>query len=337
MNLKTISATTFTALTAMAVALAVLVNGEAPKANDGKDQVKPAVVKEVKKEEKVNIPTYLQDISVTIHANGSQGSGVISTRDGVNYVLTAAHVVSDLRKTRPIIDPKTGGARVKIEFDDAKVVKEIYDDEGRSVGRLMMDAEVIRYSDADNGEDLALLRLRKKDFVKVTAKFDCTGTKVPVGTDLIHVGSLLGQMGSNSLTTGVVSQHGRVVRGTVYDQSTCAAFRGSSGGGIYKKNDGVYVGMIVRGAGETFNLYVPMRRIQKWADRVGVEFALNPDKAVPDEKELRKLPVEEVGGEDPRAKADAKPKPHDIHDTKYPFLILRHEDAKKSRKITLEW
>jgi hypothetical protein len=240
-------------------------------------------------------PAYLQDISVTIHAGRSQGSGVIKTRDNVNYVLTAGHVVAGLRKTRQIIDPKTGTHKTLTEYDDAKIVKEIYDDDGRSVGRLTMDAEILRASDADNGDDLAILRLRKNGMFKSSAIFDKKGIE-SVGTDLIHVGSLLGQMGSNSLTTGVVSQTGRVLRGTLYDQSTCAAFPGSSGGGLYRKSDGVYVGMIVRGAGETFNLYVPMRRMTKWAESVGVQFIFDDSVKVPDEKTLRKTPIEDAQG-----------------------------------------
>lgn len=284
------------------------------------------------------IPGYLQDISVTIHASGAQGSGVVIIRDKVDYVLTAGHVVADLRHTRPVIDPKTGGGRIKIEFDDAKVVKEIYDDDGRSVGRLVMDAEVIRYSDSENGEDLALLRLRKKDYFKVGATFCCDSKPLPVGTELMHVGSLLGQMGSNSLTTGVISQQGRVLHGIVYDQSTCAAFPGSSGGGLYRKSDGKYVGMIVRGAGETFNLYVPIRRIVTWADRVGVKFIIDPSVAVPTPDDLKKVPVEEVGGESPASSSAGKPHAVDNVLEDVPFLIKRDRNFQKGKsKITIEW
>ena len=59
-----------------------------------------------------------------------------------------------------------------------------------------------------------------------------------------------------------------------------AAFPGSSGGGVYL-TDGRYVGMIVRGAGETFNLTVPIRRMREWAKRMGVEFTLDPSLKVP--------------------------------------------------------
>lgn len=238
-----------------------------------------------------DVPGYLQDVSVTIHSGRSQGSGTIKTRDGVNYVWTCGHVCRHLRTEREVIDPKTGGKKTVIEFEDAKIVKELVED-GRSVGQVVMFAEVIRYSDAENGEDLALLRVRKKNFVNVSVQF-YLDEKIPaLGTKLLHCGSLLGQQGSNSMTNGIVSQHGRVYQGVVYDQTTCAAFPGSSGGGVYLE-DGRYMGMIVRGAGETFNLIVPQRRLMKWAKKVGVDFAVDDNIPVPSEDDLKKHPVED--------------------------------------------
>jgi hypothetical protein len=240
-------------------------------------------------------PVYLQSISVTIHAGSAQGSGVIKTRGNTNYVWTAGHVIEGLRTTRQVIDPKSGATKTVVEFKDAKVVTELIEN-GRSVGRLEMDAEVLRYSDADNGEDLALLRIRKKNFIRSTARFCLDEEIPPVGTKLLHVGSLLGQMGSNSLTSGIISQIGRVRGGKIYDQSTCAAFPGSSGGGVYLEKDGRYIGMIVRGAGETFNLMVPVRRMRDWAKRVNVEFAIDDSVPVPTDADICKTPIEEVGG-----------------------------------------
>jgi hypothetical protein len=264
-------------------------------------------------------PMYLQSISVTIHANGSQGSGVIKTRNDTNYVWTAAHVVSSLRNVRQVVDSKSGSTKTIVEFKDAVVVTELIE-EGRSVGRLEMDAEVLRYSDANNGEDLALLRIRKKNFIKSTAKFYLDENKIPpVGTRLLHVGSLHGQMGSNSLTSGIVSQHGRVFTGKVYDQTTCAAFPGSSGGGVYLENDGRYIGMIVRGAGETFNLMVPIRRMRDWAKAAKIEFALDDKIPVPSEEELRKQGIEQTGVTFTGNSADKMPSAP--HSKEFPFLI----------------
>lgn len=251
-------------------------------------------------DEKFDVAQHLQDISVTIVSKGQwggggEGSGVIKTRkmkDGTNvcFVWTAAHVVDNLRSTRSVIDSKSGTSKTVVEFRDAMVVKALKQD-GRTVGKLELMAEVVRYSAE---EDLALLRIRKTNYVDASVIFYLEDKIPAIGTDLLHVGSLLGQLGSNSMTTGIMSQHGRLIDKKVFDQTTVAAFPGSSGGGVYLK-DGKMVGMVVRGAGETFNLIVPVRRLHKWAKRANVEWAVDDKVAMPTEEELQKLPVEDNG------------------------------------------
>lgn len=249
------------------------------------------------------VTQHLQDISVTISSGNAEGSGVLKTRDGVNYVWTAGHVVRGLRSTREVVDPTTGTKRTLVEFRDATVVKQLVED-GRMVGKVQFDAEVLRYSDSENGQDLAILRIRKKNFATASAAFYLDDQIAPIGSELYHVGSLLGQVGSNSLTTGIVSQIGRLYEKQIYDQTTVAAFPGSSGGGVFLK-DGRYVGMLVRGSGETFNLCVPVRRIRQWAKDAAVEWAINDAIPVPSEAELKKLPIEDVGVTFGRAASDA--------------------------------
>jgi S1-C subfamily serine protease len=252
-----------------------------------------------------DIVQYLQDVSVTVKSSGGEGSGVIITRElkdgdktvAVNFVWTAAHVVDGLRTTRTVIDPIRGTSKQLVEFKDAAILKEIVED-GRRVGEIKMDAKVIKYSDADFGQDLALLMVRKRDHLKSSAKFVLDKDIIPIGTDLIHVGSLQGQFGSNSMTTGIISQVGRTLdtgKTAIYDQTTATAFPGSSGGGLFLKSDGRYVGMLVRGAGETFNLIVPIRRMRKWTEDVGLEWAVDESKPVPSLKDLEKIPVEDIG------------------------------------------
>jgi hypothetical protein len=81
--------------------------------------------------------------------------------------------------------------------------------------------------------------------------------------------------------------------------------------------------MVVRGAGETFNLIVPIRRIREWAQRTGVLFALDDSIPVPSAEELRKIPVEDTGKDFAAAgTASDKDKLHDNLQEKFPFLII---------------
>ena len=219
---------------------------------------------------------HLQNVSVTIRSEGQysngEGSGVIFTRkdakgNQVNFVWTAGHVVDNLRSTRSVV--VDGKPKTLVEFKDPMVVKEIRQG-GRTVGRLQMDAEVLKYSEAKDGHDLALLRVRKFNFVTDTVTFYLDEDIPKLGEDLLHVGSLLGQMGANSMTDGIYSQHGRILKQLnkhIFDQTTCVAFPGSSGGGVYLKSDARYVGMLVRGAGEGFNLIVPVRRMKDYCEK----------------------------------------------------------------------
>jgi hypothetical protein len=251
---------------------------------------------------------HLQDVSVTVKSFAGEGSGVIVTREvelsngkkvKVNFVWTAAHVVDALRSVRTII--KDGRSAKVIDFKDAQIVKELVEN-GRRVGEIKMEAKVIKYSDSENGEDLALLMIRKKGFIDKTTTFHVSDDPVPIGTELYHVGSLLGQVGSNSMTRGILSQIGRVLdlgtgSGVVFDQTSCPGFPGSSGGGVFlseknKGHEGHYVGMLVRGAGETFNLIVPVRRMRKYAKANGILWALDQNVPPPPYEQILKLPVE---------------------------------------------
>jgi S1-C subfamily serine protease len=244
----------------------------------------------------------LQAVSVTIRSQGGEGSGVCVNRGGETFILTAGHVIADNRHVEHLLDAEKGATRTVPKFDPLLVTKELLED-GRSIGKLTIEAEVVAYSSAEHGQDLALLHLRKRGLVKDSAAFAPAGDPPGIGTPLSHVGSLLGQQGSNSFTTGVYSQIGRVLFGRVFDQTTCAAFPGSSGGGVFDAQ-GRYVGMIVRGAGETFNLIVPVRRIREWAGEQNLGFLFDESLgqaggAAPDLKKVKLEllePLDEASG-----------------------------------------
>lgn len=255
----------------------------------------------------LSVPEYLQDISVTVRAGGAQGSGTLVTRqigeDTVTFVWTAAHVVDNFRTIRRVITAD-GRTKYLVEFKDPVIVQERHQN-GRRVGEQTLDCKVIKYSDADYGEDLAVLMIRLKNAYPLTtsAKFHPEANYIPpIGVDLSHCGSLLGQFGANSYTTGVLSQTGRLLEGQgaskkVFDQVTAVAFPGSSGGGMYLKDDGVYIGMLTQGVMrlQGFNFIVPVRRIRAWAEDTDIAWAIDPAVKMPMMTELEKIAVEEIG------------------------------------------
>lgn len=266
-----------------------------------------AVAVQASAAELLPVPDYLQSISVTIKAGNSQGSGTLVTRklDGktVTFVWTAAHVVDGLRTTRKAIGPD-GATKTIIEYRDAQIVQE-RQQSGRRVGEVQYDCKVLRVSGIDYGEDLALLMVRCRDAypLSISAKFHGDRNYVPpIGAKLSHCGSLLGQFGSNSYTTGVLSQTGRLLdaRGTnvqVFDQVTAVAFPGSSGGGMFLQDTGEYVGMLTRGVSslQGFNFIVPVRRIYAWTKRSKIEWALDPAAPMPPMSEILEISVEDFG------------------------------------------
>jgi hypothetical protein len=279
---------------------------------------------------------HLQDISVTIRAEAGrragEGSGVIFTRvdtkgNLVNFVWTAAHVVDNLRLERRAI--VNGSPRTIVTFKDAKIIKVIRQN-GRAVGRLELDAEVIKYSNCKTGHDLALLKIRKLNFLNDSVTFYLDKDIPKLGTGLWHVGSLLGQLGSNSMTDGIYSQTGRLIpelNKFVFDQTTVAAFPGSSGGGVYLKSDGRYVGMIVRGAGETFNLIVPVRRMVAWAKENDLMWALDHKVPMPTREKLDKIHVEDTGVSFDTKSTEEQQKKRASAQRNFPFLLFYNPNS----------
>ncbi len=254
-----------------------------------------------------SVPDDLQRVSVTIKAGDAQGSGTLVTRqigeDTVTFVWTAAHVVDGLRTTRTVVTPQ-GTSKILVEYRDAEIVQE-RQQAGRRVGEVKYDCKIVKVSDADYGEDLAVLMVRCKGAYPLSAcaKFHPDINYIPpIGVDLSHCGSLLGQFGANSYTTGVLSQTGRTLamKGAnvkVFDQVTAVDFPGSSGGGMFLKANGEYIGMLTQGVMKLqgFNFIVPVRRIHAWAKAAKIEWAIDPNAEMPTLKEIDAIPVEDAG------------------------------------------
>ena len=56
--------------------------------------------------------------------------------------------------------------------------------------------------------------------------------------------------------------------------------------------------MLVRGAGETFNLIVPMRRIVRWAQKENMMWALDATVVSPSLEQIESASVESMGKAD---------------------------------------
>jgi hypothetical protein len=246
------------------------------------------------------VPEYLKQISVTVRADGSEGSGSLFVRkvDGKDRVFcwSAGHVVASLRREEERL--KDGKPNKIITFDDPKLVRELRNADGRRTGEVIVDARVIRYSPA-NKNDLVLLMALSEDFkAEATTEFYSATAKLHrIGTHQHHMGSFLGSSGAASYSDGVISAHGRILFKVDFCQTSCVAYPGSSGGPVVD-DDGKYTGMLVRGAGSDYNLTVPVRRMWKWTKDNGILWSMDASKPIT-MKEIDALDVEgpsESGG-----------------------------------------
>jgi S1-C subfamily serine protease len=248
----------------------------------------------------------LQSVSVTISVDGrGRGSGTMFTREvepGVfkSYVWTAGHVVDDLRTERSVIDKKTGTKKIIVGFKDCQIYQETIQD-GRKVKQEYLDCKVICFSNCDTGDDQAVLEVRMRNYTRETTTF-YLGDEIPgIGTELIHVGSLLGDIGSCSFTTGVTSQVGRLLAlddnyaEVVYDQTSAVSFPGSSGGGVFNQETGQYIGMLTAGIRDAqgFAWYVPVRRQLEWARSVNMVWAMDATVPMPCEADMKAIPIDD--------------------------------------------
>jgi len=207
--------------------------------------------------------------AVLVKTTNGSGSGTLIRKGSECYVLTAGHVVEDTPPPYEVVYPL------------------VWD--GITVDRAVYQADLVAYSGPDGpADDVAVLRVRYGGLGTNAQPFRLAKS-APVGSPLQHVGCFLGWMGANSYSTGVMSFIGRSLDGVSFDQTSAPIYSGSSGGGVYNDR-GEYVGMIVRSVDPTFNLIVPARRLQSWADAHGFSWLFNGDPA-PDNLPIVSLTV----------------------------------------------
>lgn len=247
---------------------------------------------------------HLQNISVQVIAEKASGSGIVFHRDvltkdnrtkRVYFVWTNAHV---LESCRHVIEQENG--EKTIHFNYPRIKKCIHEN-GIIVGCKYYKTKVLLYSNDITGHDLALLMILDQDFkCEESVEFDYKN--IPkAGQRIWHIGSFLGDAGSNSFSEGFISQIGRVLMntpfiGTFFDQVSCTAFPGSSGGGVFLAegdSKGKCIGLLSRQRAETFNYIIPARRIYIFCKENNLMWAIDKSVSVPFLDSLNRILLDE--------------------------------------------
>lgn len=218
---------------------------------DSRGDTSPKDVRAVRK--------HLRDSTAFIRVPGSYtGTGSLVKRGDVTYVLTAQHVVGDSKLV--------------------KVVEVLFENDER-VGEVAYLADVLH---AHAGHDVAVLRVRKRGYGKASLVFYAGARSPPVDTEVLHCGNFHGELYS-IVRAGHIDKVGFTLAAMprAFDLADFTSFVGSSGGPVVLKSNGQYVGMLVRGPGETASLYTPIRRLRTWARENDFAWLFDYEVAVP--------------------------------------------------------
>lgn len=255
--------------------------------------------------DKTLIAKRLSQVSVTVLAPQGMGSGILLTRhtkDGkkLHLVLTAAHVVQHCRTFVPVLENDKPSSKATFSTVNVSIVVRR---DGRVVRQMAYPAEIVQYSNAETGRDLAILKLIDPEFPDIDTEF---ALGLPdVGSDLYHVGSMFGL--SDSFTCGVVSQVGRIVMGKNFDQVAMTIYPGSSGGGVFNAEARcVGIAVLLRAPGLGF--IVPAREVHAWSIKAGCRWLTDPTVKIDTDK-LAKWPVENDGSALPAPEPDEEKSP----------------------------
>lgn len=245
---------------------------------------------------------HLENISVKIKVNDGSGSGTIFTRkdstgtNDITFIWTCAHLFSHVEDVFSMMFFGQFTTNTPI-IDHAIIIQNLFNKDGAVCGSTNRLAKVIKYSDGETGQDLALLQLDGRFFNKDTVIFNLTGKPARIGTPLLTVASPRGK--TQSFSRGDISMvGGSSLKGNVLDQTTCVVYPGSSGSGIFT-TDGKYVGMVTIMEEPNINFMIPIRRIQEWAKKEHIEWAIDPGVSMPTEKELKSIKIGDLDKKNP--------------------------------------
>jgi len=214
---------------------------------------------------RLNKYEHAQKATVLLQTEHGYGSGFVVRRGEKLFVWTAAHVTEKVNTLQ---------------------VHQVIRHGNHKVGLSTFRATVIA---RDETLDLALLSLDAPPSYFTSVHFSRLPA-LPVGTAVYHVGNFSGPQFDGSVSTGIVSQIGVTIAGTLWsvlDQMTTPAFPGSSGGPVFT-GDGEVVGVLVGGVSPVLDFFVPVRAMWLFAETQNVRFALDWEHT-PTEAQLKVL------------------------------------------------
>ena len=217
----------------------------------------------------------ISDSTVDILDNKNAGTGTILKKTKqYTYILTCAHIIANRkRKHTPIFDFKAlGGYNISpnTSFFES-IIKPILVKQTKWVnGMPYIHSSSADIFFLDRTNDICLLRVRGKIYGAEITPYS-RGPVVPIGTEVYHVGNLLGSL-NYSVTSGIISHNSRGLFGERI-QAGITVTLGSSGGGIFVKNTGEYVGMVSAKAkySDGIAIIIPIKKILKWLEVYNVE------------------------------------------------------------------
>ena len=232
-------------------------------------------------------PSLLQNQNVMVQFEDTYGSGVLVTRkigeQKYNFVITCSHTIDEAKKIVKSID--TGVVKENIIFKQVNVIKENFKNNEPSIIQTT-SSRIVLFNEE---YDISVLMLDV--FLYDTDIVFYANESINVGTEAIHVGNFKGELGFNSVSTGVISHNNRIDEGQKFLQISNTVYQGSSGGGVYNK-DNEYVGMVSHTFGENFNYAIPIVVIKDVLKRGGYEFLYDKSISVDSVEDIKKLPIE---------------------------------------------
>lgn len=214
--------------------------------------ISPSAFYEQQEVQRYQVIDHALQANVMIFYGKQGGSGVLYSKNGKQYVLTAAHNLLDpVDEECLIANSITHGTQKAIVIG----VNQVNNIEFSASGKCVF---------IDTMVDFAILELEGTNHEIKNSEFHYGDTRI--GDRVFTVGN--SALDINTVATGIV-QHGKRISmhgdGQVeYIQTDCAGGVGLSGGGLYREIDGKCIGIVVMKNDRSQSLYaVPIKKIRE--------------------------------------------------------------------------